>query len=482
VVAQGAGHELTVDDVVALLAGESYPNEMQVPYTVGELWVDYLLLAEAVAEDSTLAQVDVSRIVGQQVEQELILALREATVQPDTTVTQEEIERRFAQSAPGARVRARHIFLATPQTATAAQRDSVRAVAEGLRERIVAGESFEALAGEHSDDPGTAGAGGDLGFINRNELFGPLDSAAFALEPGEVSGIVASVYGYHILRVDERQIPTIDDALPQVRASIQQERVLAAESTLVASVEAGADIQIEAGAADLVRRAAEMPGMRLSGRARERALVSYRGGRVTMGDLLTFMQSRQSQQRIEIYNATEEAIEQNLLLALAQRELLAEAALAQGISVPEARRDSLTQELRDRLLTSARDVGLTELPSGNDEEARSARNRHVQSLIRDLIGGAREVAPLGTFSFILRERYGGQVNFPAVQRVVDRIAEIRGPEIPDPAPGDAPAEPTLPPLDSDPPSLDSVGGGLDVPPGEGGADRAGGRNLLEGGV
>jgi hypothetical protein len=470
VVAEGAGHELTVDDVVSLLVGERYPNEIQVPYTVGELWVDYVLLATAVSDDPTLEQLDLSRIIDQQVEQELILALREATVDPDTVVTEEEIERRFAQVSPEARVRARHIFLAPPANATAAQRDSVREFAAGLRERILAGESFEALAAEHSDDPGTAGAGGDLGFVNRNELFGALDSAAFALQPGEVSGIVTSVYGYHVLRVDERHIPTMEDARPQVRATIQQERILAAERDLITSVEAQAGIEIEEGAAELTRRAAESPGMRLSRRARERALVSYRGGKVTMWDVVTFMQSRQPQLRVDIYSASDDEIEQGLLLALAQRKLLADAARERGLSIPAARQDSLTRELRERLVSTASDLGLMELPRGNGAEARAARGRHAQDAIRGLLRSEREAAPLGSFSFILRERYGGQVNFPGVQRVVERIDMMRVPDAAAPAPGEGPLAPGLSPLDSAPPGTDPAGGlppGDVPPPGEG---------------
>jgi parvulin-like peptidyl-prolyl isomerase len=464
IAAQAAGNELLVEDVVALLAGESYPNEVQIPYTVGELWVDYTLLSHAIAENSTLAQLDMSQIVAQQAEQDVILGLRETAVQVDTVVTDEEIERRFIEFAPGARVHARHIFLATPQGSTPVQQDSVRALAASLRDRVIRGESFEDVARQYSNDPGTAAEGGDLGWVKRNELFGSLDSAVFALQPGEISGVVESVYGLHVIRVEERETPTLDQVRPDVRVAIQQQRVQAAESVLIASVEEGAGIEVQEGAVELVRRAAETPGMQLSRRARNRALVTFRGGKLTMGDVVTFMQSRTSQFRIEIFNAPDQAIEQQLLLSLAQRKLLAEEAARRGIEITDARRDSLTQELQTRLTQVAGELGLMDLPRGDDEISRSARERHIEDLLREMLRGARDVTPLGSFSFILRETYGGQVNLATLDLVVQRIQQARGAGAG--APRDStPAIPpaTLPPVDAPATGL-PAGPGAPLPP------------------
>jgi peptidyl-prolyl cis-trans isomerase D len=466
VAATAAGEDLTVDDVVALLVGESYPNEVQVPYTLAELWVDYILLGRAFAEDSTLSQIDVTQIVEQQAEQDMILGLREDMVKPDTVVTDAQIAQHFSQTAPGARVHARHIFLATPETATPVQRDSVRALAASLRDRVVRGESFEQLARQYSNDPGTAADGGDLGWLDRNELFAPLDSTVFALAPGEVSDVVQSMYGLHVVRVEEKETPSLDQMRPQVQAEIQAQRVAAAESTLIASVEEGADLQVQPGAVELARRAAETPGMQLSRRASERALVSYRGGKLTMGDVVTFMQSRTSQFRIDLFNATDQAVEQNLLLALAQRKLLAAEARERGFTVQQSRLDSLTQELRARLVQAARELSLDTLPAGNGEAARTARKAHADGLLKEMLRGRRNVTPLGSFSFILRDEYGGQVNLPAIQLVVQRIQQARGPAPAAPAdstgaPGPLAPPPAGSPLPGAPPGAPAPG----APPG-----------------
>lgn len=463
IVARAAEHELPVETVVGLLAASEYPNDVQVPYTIGDIWTDYILLATALAEDSTLSQLDLSGIVEQQVDQELILQLRDVAAQPDTTITEEEIRERYEQTAPGARARVRHIFLALPESATAAQRDSVRAVAAGLREQIVGGASFEELAMEHSDDATSAGAGGELGVVDRNELMGPLDSAAFAVPPGEVSGVIETIYGYHVLRVDEREAPELGEILPEFRAALLRERVAAAESVLVASVQDEQELEVQDDAAELVRRAAQSPGMELARRAQNRALVAWDGGALTMQDVIEFMRSRVSQYRVDIYRATDEAITQNLLIPLAQRELLATAARERGLEVSEARRDSLTQDLRSRMLANARELGLMQLPSGDDEAARAAREQHVEDVIRQLVQGRIQVVPLGSLAFLLRERYGSSISMPGVESVVARLDAVRGAadtpadsQTAPPLPGDGPTAPGLPPAD---------GGNLEPPPG-----------------
>jgi len=427
-VARGAGQVLTVEETVALLMNESLPNDHDVTFTVADLWLDYVLLAQAMADDPTLRQLDLSGIVDQQIDQELILALRDLTVQPDTVITDAQLEARFAEVTPGARVRVRHILFGYPESATSAQRDSVHALAGGIAQRIRAGGSFDQAAREHSIDQGSAAEGGDLGWFGQGELVATLEEAVFALAPGQVSDPVESVLGLHLLRVDDREIPTFDDTREEVRAFMLQERTQDAEATLIKSVEDGANVQVESGAATLVRSAAEDPGMRMSKRARARALVRYRGGTFTAGELLNFMQSRTPEFRFQIYGASDEAIEQNLLVGLAQRELLVLRAREMGIEIPAARRDALQQELRERLTDAARELDLAAVSGGSGESARAARKQQVEVVLRDMLSGLRDVMPLGSFSFVLRDEYSGQVFFTGVERVVERIAAVRGPD------------------------------------------------------
>ena len=86
-----------------------------------------------------------------------------------------------------------------------AERERVRLELNKLRERILKGDKFSTLATLYSEDPGTAKKGGELGFFTRGEMVGEFEAAAFALNPGEVSPVIETKYGFHIIQLIERR-------------------------------------------------------------------------------------------------------------------------------------------------------------------------------------------------------------------------------------------------------------------------------------
>ena len=103
-----------------------------------------------------------------------------------------------------------------------AERDRVRTQLAELRERVIKGEKFSMLATLYSQDPGSAKKGGELGFFSRGDMVGEFESAAFALKPGEVSPIIETQYGFHIIQLIERRGNTVNARhiliVPQVSA------------------------------------------------------------------------------------------------------------------------------------------------------------------------------------------------------------------------------------------------------------------------
>jgi peptidyl-prolyl cis-trans isomerase D len=97
----------------------------------------------------------------------------------------------------------RHILLRVPNDADAPETQAVRERLQAVRARIEAGESFTEVAAEVSEDPGSADAGGDLGFVERGGLDPAFEQVAFALEPGTLSEPVRSRFGYHLVEVLE---------------------------------------------------------------------------------------------------------------------------------------------------------------------------------------------------------------------------------------------------------------------------------------
>lgn len=112
------------------------------------------------------------------------------------------------------------------------ERDRVRGELAALRERVLKGESFSMLATLYSQDPGTAKKGGELGFFSRGEMVGEFESAAFALKPGEVSPIIETQFGFHIIQLIERRGNTLNARHILIIPKVSSEDLLRARMKL----------------------------------------------------------------------------------------------------------------------------------------------------------------------------------------------------------------------------------------------------------
>lgn len=448
-VARAGDAELGVDRTVSLLVDqEGIPNEAQVVEALADLWIDYTLLATAVAEDSTFGFVDLEPLVRQQLDQEVILQYRDSVLEVDTLVTEEELRAAYDQDAPAAtELRARHILLGYPQGATQEQRDSVRARAEELRARLVGGASFEELAREHSEDPGSARRGGDLGFFSRGEMVRPFEEAAFSLEPGELGPVVESPFGLHIIRVEERRSPAFEQVRDDLRTRILNRRLVTADSALVAGLEGDASPEVVEEGPQLARALAAEPARRLTGRAADRPLARYEGGAYTAGEFQRFIRTREPQFRQQLQAASDEQIG-NFLRGMVQRELLLRQAEAAGMEPDPQRVDSLVAGARERLRGVAREIGVLRLERAPGEALEPAVQRAVEDALLDVLTGATDVIPLGQISFQLRQGVPTRVSEAGVGQVVLRVGQARAGRAPSPAEDVLPADSSLlPPAD-----------------------------------
>ena len=122
------------------------------------------------------------------------------------------------------RVRASHILIAVPAGADPAAKASALAKANGVLKNVRGGGDFAVLARENSQDPGSAANGGDLGFFQQGQMVGAFNDTAFKLGKGEVSDIVETEFGYHIIKVTDKQASravTLEEARPQIEKYLQ---------------------------------------------------------------------------------------------------------------------------------------------------------------------------------------------------------------------------------------------------------------------
>jgi len=154
-----------------------------------------------------------------------IAKLIDAEIAPRVAVKPGQVED-FYKSNPDQfiqpeRVRASHILIAAAENADAAAKAQAKAKAEQILKDLKAGKDFAALARQHSQDPGSAVNGGDLGFFPQGQMVGPFNDAAFTLKPGATSDLVETKFGYHIIRVAEKQ-PSRTVPLDEVRPRIEE--------------------------------------------------------------------------------------------------------------------------------------------------------------------------------------------------------------------------------------------------------------------
>jgi peptidyl-prolyl cis-trans isomerase C len=143
------------------------------------------------------------------------------------------------------RVHARHIIFAATSDADEATANTARAKAETARERALAGEDFAELARELSEGP-TAERGGDLGFFPHAMMEPAFADAAFALQPGQISEVVRSNYGFHVIKVEEKRpagIAPLDEVRERARMAMEQRKASAAVEEKLKALTEGAEVK-----------------------------------------------------------------------------------------------------------------------------------------------------------------------------------------------------------------------------------------------
>jgi peptidyl-prolyl cis-trans isomerase D len=204
-------------------------------------------------------------------------------VSAQTPVTTQDLQAYYDQHRDEYRlpeqVKVSHILIKTPLPAADGKVDdkaveAARVKAEDVLKQVKAGGDFAKLAEKYSDDPGSAKNGGSLGLIGRGRTVPEFEKAAFSLPKGQISDLVKSSYGYHIIRVDDKQdahMKTLEEVKGDIEPILKQQKAQrAAENAANALVkQARADGLDKAAAAqgmgvvttDFVGKDANLPGI-----------------------------------------------------------------------------------------------------------------------------------------------------------------------------------------------------------------------------
>ncbi len=201
----------------AVIPGDRYQDEFEI--AEGELRAEY---EENIEKYQKPARIRVQYI-----------DLSVSAIAADIDLPEEEIEQTYERirdrlKSPEVR-KASHILISVDGDSEEAKAEAL-SKAESVLAQAQAGGNFAELAKTHSDDPGSAGRGGDLGVIRRGQMVPPFEDAVFSMAEGEVRGVVETRFGYHIIQLTELQAEhqqSLDDAREEV---VAEARTVAAEA------------------------------------------------------------------------------------------------------------------------------------------------------------------------------------------------------------------------------------------------------------
>lgn len=143
------------------------------------------------------------------------------------------------------RVRASHILIKVDPSASEADKAKARQKIEDIQKKVKKGEDFAALAKQYSECPSSA-KGGDLDFFQRGQMVGPFQDAAFAMKVGDVSDIVETQFGYHLIKVtDKKEAGTVsfDESKDKIKSYLEQQKMAQEVNKYVAGLKKTAKIE-----------------------------------------------------------------------------------------------------------------------------------------------------------------------------------------------------------------------------------------------
>lgn len=174
----------------------------------------------------------------------------EQTIVPKITVSEEESKKFYDQNPDkfnrGETVKASHILIGVDPKASDEEKKKAREKAEKLRKDLAGGADFVALAKDNSTCPSSQ-QGGDLGYFGKGQMVPPFEQAALALKTGEISDVVETQFGYHIIKVtDKKGAETVafKDVHPRIEDFLKRQKVSAAVNDFLTETKKSAKIEI----------------------------------------------------------------------------------------------------------------------------------------------------------------------------------------------------------------------------------------------
>jgi hypothetical protein len=420
VAARAEDQELSVERLAEMIGNTDFPISTEFARTVSGLWVDYQLLGDAAAAGDSLKDTTrLDKVLWPMIAEARVNAFHDKMLAEGPKYDSTANEARYGQ---GEVLAARHILFRTTPDMSPAQKDSVRRRAEATRARVT-GANFAQLAGQKNDDPTAKQQGGNLGLFPRGTMVKEFEQALLGLQPGQISPLVETQFGYHIIR----RAP-FSEVRGEIGTAMQRRATQVADSTFVANLEAGAEVELKNDAAAVARAVvADLDAHRED----KTVLATTKIGNFTaekFGRWVRIFPQRQQVQ--QVIQQAPDSIVQQFVKNMVRNELILHA--ADSAKVPMD-----AQELTQLRGTFAQVVGnawtqlgvsppqLSDSAKTEQERERMAAARIEAYLDRLLANQAQFVPVPSEVSELLRDTYDWKIADAGVERALERARRIR---------------------------------------------------------
>jgi hypothetical protein len=419
-VVDARGQQLTVERLGQLMASiKGVPLSQEGARFLADMWVDATLFSQALAsgrdltDSATAAQVlwpDIAEARGTRWHDSL--TARRTPVAPEVADS--------IYQADSVRV-LQHILARVPPNADAKARTTARTKIDQALARLKAGASFERLAGELSEDPGSKDSGGLLPAAAKGQYVKAFDSAGWTLAPGAVTGVVETQFGFHIIRR-----PPVSEVREALRAFAQNHVGQKLDSLYLDSLAIRKHLAIAGAAPALMREAlADVDGLRHS----SKALGHYDGGALTVEDFLHWVTALGPGWVADLSSRPDSGLTQ-FATVIAQNKLLLAQADSAGITVAPEAWASMMEGYRSQLDTLRASLGIAREDLTGAAASPSERSRavalKVETFWDQVAAGRLRPRPIpGPLSAVLRTEAKVALNTAAIERSLEIARDLK---------------------------------------------------------
>ena len=418
VVAKAADQELTITRLANLMGSSKAPLRKDVANAIVDAWVNYHLVAEAAVNNDSLKDV---KVVDEAM-WAVIANVKAKKWYDNVSKTWKAPDSSTAEAAynSGSMLAASHILLLTPDTAAAAKA-AVKQKIDAIRAQVTSA-NFADMAKKNSQD-GSAANGGSLGVFARGAMVREFDQAAAALKPGEISPVVQTQYGYHIIRR-----PTFAEIKGQFVQAMQQGGLQAAESTYLASLETNNKVEVKPGTAATIRAVVENPNTHRSDKT---VLATSSLGKFTAADLARWMETFPPQAQVaERVKSAPDSMLPLFVKNFVRNELVLKAADSAKLG-PDATQLADIRKMFSNAITAAWTAlnvdpkALETAAKEKNARAKLAAQRVEDYVTRLLQQQAQYVDVTQPVQNVLRDKYDHTINAETFDQVLLEAAKVR---------------------------------------------------------